>query len=203
MPEVNEFMLDRGGMAYKDFYLNPIRKEEGVGSREFDRNLSGDTDIRPDRATSFRTFSECRSSVERPLDVSSGLIRVESRRRRGGGGAGGAGGGVGGGGGGGGRGGGGGGGGGGVGGGGGTGAGGRNGRKRKRRGGGGGGGGGGGRGGRPVDVQQVKKPPSTSLQPAPSSSARCDMDILAVACALVATALYCNTLQAGFVYDDR
>ncbi|XP_015436903.1 PREDICTED: transmembrane and TPR repeat-containing protein CG4341-like [Dufourea novaeangliae] len=29
------------------------------------------------------------------------------------------------------------------------------------------------------------------------------MDILAVACALVATALYCNTLQAGFVYDDR
>ncbi|KAF7411853.1 hypothetical protein HZH66_000749 [Vespula vulgaris] len=167
------------------FYLNPIRKEKGVGSREFDRNLSSDTDIRPDRATSFRTFSECRSSVERPLDVLSGLIRVESRRRRGGGGAGGAGGGVGGG---------------------GAGAGGRNGRKRKRRGGGGGGGGGtggAGRGGRPVDVQQVKKPPSTSLQPAPSSSARCDMDILAVACALVATALYCNTLQAGFVYDDR
>ncbi|XP_076174227.1 transmembrane O-mannosyltransferase targeting cadherins 2 isoform X1 [Ptiloglossa arizonensis] len=29
------------------------------------------------------------------------------------------------------------------------------------------------------------------------------MDVLAVACALVATALYCNTLQAGFVYDDR
>ncbi|XP_076374963.1 transmembrane O-mannosyltransferase targeting cadherins 2 isoform X2 [Megalopta genalis] len=29
------------------------------------------------------------------------------------------------------------------------------------------------------------------------------MDILALACALVATALYCNTLHAGFVYDDR
>ncbi|XP_051170754.1 protein O-mannosyl-transferase TMTC2 [Leptopilina boulardi] len=29
------------------------------------------------------------------------------------------------------------------------------------------------------------------------------MDILAVACALVATALYFNTLYAGFVYDDR
>lgn len=75
------------------------------------------------------------------------------------------------------------------------------------RGGGGGagaaGGGGGGAGGRPADVQQVKRPPpSTSLSP-PASSARCDMDILAVACALVATALYCNTLQAGFVYDDR
>ncbi|EZA61112.1 hypothetical protein X777_08324 [Ooceraea biroi] len=88
--------------------------------------------------------------------------------------------------------------------------------RRRRRGGGrggGGGGGGGGRGGggrsagssgggaggRPADVQQVKRPPpSTSL-----SSPRCDMDILAVACALVATALYCNTLQAGFVYDDR
>jgi hypothetical protein len=59
--------------------------------------------------------------------------------------------------------------------------------------------GGSGAGGRPANVQQVKRPPpSTSL-----SSPRCDMDILAVACALVATALYCNTLQAGFVYDDR
>ncbi|XP_066599299.1 protein O-mannosyl-transferase Tmtc2-like isoform X1 [Prorops nasuta] len=29
------------------------------------------------------------------------------------------------------------------------------------------------------------------------------MDILALVCALVATILYCNTLQAGFVYDDR
>jgi len=89
-------------------------------------------------------------------------------------------------------------------------------RRRRRgggRGGGGGGrgggsagaagGGGGGAGGRPADVQQVKRPPpSTSLSP-PAFSARCDMDILAVACALVATALYCNTLQAGFVYDDR
>ncbi|EFN60715.1 hypothetical protein EAG_09354 [Camponotus floridanus] len=90
-------------------------------------------------------------------------------------------------------------------------------RRRRRgggRGGGGGGrggsgsagaagGGGGGAGGRPTDVQQVKRPPpSTSLSP-PASSSRCDMDILAVACALVATALYCNTLQAGFVYDDR
>lgn len=83
--------------------------------------------------------------------------------------------------------------------------------RRRRRGGGRGGGGGAGAaggsssgaGGRPADVQQVKRPPpSTSLSP-PASSARCDMDILAVACALVATALYCNTLQAGFVYDDR
>ncbi|KYN20674.1 hypothetical protein ALC57_06991, partial [Trachymyrmex cornetzi] len=91
--------------------------------------------------------------------------------------------------------------------------------RRRRRGGGGGGGGAGaaaaaaaaagggsssGAGGRPVDVQQVKRPPpSTSLSPPTFSTARCDMDILAVACALVATALYCNTLQAGFVYDDR
>jgi hypothetical protein len=29
------------------------------------------------------------------------------------------------------------------------------------------------------------------------------MDLLAVACALVAAALYYNTLYAGFVYDDR
>ena len=48
-------------------------------------------------------------------------------------------------------------------------------------------------------VQQVRR--ALPLPPPPPS--RCDMDILAVACALVATALYFNTLYAGFVYDDR
>lgn len=58
-------------------------------------------------------------------------------------------------------------------------------RRRKRR-------------GRPVDVQQVKGPTS-SCEPLP----RCDMDILTPICALVASALYYNTIGAGFVYDDR
>lgn len=59
-------------------------------------------------------------------------------------------------------------------------------RRRKRR-------------GRPVDVQQVKAPPTSSCEPPP----RCDMDILTPICALVASALYYNTIGAGFVYDDR
>lgn len=139
------------------------------------------TDIHPARDPSSGQAASDRRSFDRPADVSAAARRTAGvrRRRRGGGrgGSGGSGGSAGSGGSGGGR-----------GGGGGAGA---------------AGGGGGGAGGRPADVQQVKRPPpSTSLSP-PASSARCDMDILAVACALVATALYCNTLQAGFVYDDR
>lgn len=53
-------------------------------------------------------------------------------------------------------------------------------------------------------VQQVRKasgfPPLPTPLPLPP---QCDMDILALACALVATILYYGTLYGGFVYDDR
>lgn len=131
------------------------------------------TDIHPARDSSSGQAASDRRSFDRPADVSAAARRTGGVRRRRRGGGRGGGGGGGGG--------------------------------SRGRGGGGAGaaGGGGGAGGRSADVQQVKRPPpSTSLSP-PASSARCDMDILAVACALVATALYYNTLQAGFVYDDR
>ncbi|XP_043267624.1 protein O-mannosyl-transferase TMTC2 [Venturia canescens] len=51
-----------------------------------------------------------------------------------------------------------------------------------------------------TNAQQVKRlKPTILAEPRP----QCDMDILAVACAIVAAALYYNTLNAGFVYDDR